>query len=120
MEIAETIVHDKFIHMQNVRPRRRFNLLYAAVTFVVLWSGLLQGGPATQPSTVPSNNTLAADDFRGDLSLWSVETESGGSVTTRDGALDIDVPAGCTVWLKQRLDGPIMIEYEATAIDAGG
>ena len=33
---------------------------------------------------------------------------------------DIETPAGCTVWFKRALEGPIMIEYDATVISAGG
>ncbi|HSV16704.1 MAG TPA: DUF6250 domain-containing protein [Tepidisphaeraceae bacterium] len=51
---------------------------------------------------------------------WSSELESGGTVAAADAQLAIDVPAGCTVWFKPMLSGPVMIEYEATAISAGG
>ncbi len=34
--------------------------------------------------------------------------------------LDVDVPNGATVWLKQELDGPYEIEYTATPISRGG
>ena len=46
--------------------------------------------------------------------------EQPGSVTAKDGVLDIDVPAGVTVWFRQELDGPLMIQYEATVILADG
>ncbi|HEX3358979.1 MAG TPA: DUF6250 domain-containing protein [Tepidisphaeraceae bacterium] len=61
-----------------------------------------------------------ADDFGGDLKNWAVELEKEGDVEARDGSLSIDVPAGCTVWLKQMITGPVMIEYEATVLQAGG
>ena len=67
-----------------------------------------------------SRSLVLADDFQNGLSNWSVELEKGGSVRATDGALDIDVPGGCTVWLKTLLEGPIIIEYEVTAISAGG
>lgn len=68
---------------------------------------------------------LYADDFRHGLDGWLVEMEkpvsgAGGTVTAGDGVLDIDVPAGATVWLRQELDGPVMIQYEATVVKAGG
>jgi hypothetical protein len=69
------------------------------------------------PTTEPT--CLHSDDFH-DLANWSVELQSGGTVEARDGKLVIDVPAGCTVWFKPPLDGPVMIEYEATVISAGG
>src|SRR6185295_8570528 len=41
-------------------------------------------------------------------------------VVAHDGVLDIDTPAGLTLWFKPRLEGPLVIEFEATAIAAGG
>ena len=82
--------------------------------------------PTTAPASLPADapfrteKLLHSDDFDRDLSNWSTELERGGSVAIRDGRLDIDVPAGCTVWFKPRLNGPVMIEYEATVIAAGG
>jgi len=68
---------------------------------------------------------LYADSFSHGLGAWRVEMEkpaagAGGTVTAKDGVLDIDVPAGVTVWLRQELEGPVMIQYEATVISAGG
>jgi hypothetical protein len=63
---------------------------------------------------------LFSDDFRGGLANWVVELERGGAVTARDGRLDVDVPGECTVWFRHRLEGPVVIEYEATAVSAGG
>jgi hypothetical protein len=76
----------------------------------------------TLPScTARSRQPMFADDFRdGDLSQWQVELEKGGTVAARDGVLEIDVPAGCTVWFMPLIEGPVMIEYDATVIDRGG
>jgi Domain of unknown function (DUF6250) len=80
----------------------------------------------TQPTSQPADDRFqigevtVKDDFDGDLSHWTVESENGGQVQARDGALEIDVPAGCTVWLKKSIIGPVMIEYEATMVQAGG
>jgi hypothetical protein len=63
---------------------------------------------------------LFSDDFNAGLDKWTVEAERPGTVEPRDGRLTIDVPAGCTVWFKPLLTGPVMIEYEVTAISAGG
>ena len=62
---------------------------------------------------------LYLDDFR-NLNQWFVEMEKPASVTAKDGVLDIDVPAGVTVWFRHKLEGPLMITYEATVISAGG
>ncbi len=32
----------------------------------------------------------------------------------------IDVPAGCTIWFRPELDSPVMIQYEARMVQAGG
>ncbi|GIF11667.1 hypothetical protein Ate01nite_16990 [Actinoplanes teichomyceticus] len=63
---------------------------------------------------------IAEDNFVTDSGRWSAELQSGGTVTARDGVLDVDVPGGATVWLKQELAGPYEIEYTATPIAAGG
>lgn len=63
---------------------------------------------------------LYSDDFRHGLDQWKVEMERPGTVTAKDGVLDIDVPAGVTVWFRHELAGPVMISYDATMISAGG
>jgi hypothetical protein len=65
-------------------------------------------------------DVLHSDDFRQGDANWLAELQSGGRVEVRDGLLEIDVPAGCTVWFKPRIEGPVLIEYEATVISAGG
>jgi hypothetical protein len=61
-----------------------------------------------------------SDDFSNGLANWVNELEHGGSISAKNGGLDIDVPAGCCVWFKPLLRGPLMIEYEATVLSAGG
>lgn len=67
-----------------------------------------------------TENVLYEDDFEGDLSLWVPEQQKDGFIEIRDGKLRIYSPAGSTVWLKHKLEGPILIEYTATLIDEGG
>jgi hypothetical protein len=62
---------------------------------------------------------LYSDDFSHGLDQWVVEMEKPGTVTAKSGVLDIDVPAGVTVWFRHELEGPVMITYEATVISAG-
>ena len=84
---------------------------------------LLTAASTTRPSPDPRyeiDQLLFRDDFTKGTTSWSVELEHGGTVAARDGALTIDVPAGCTVWLKQPIDGPAMIEYDAKVVGAGG
>lgn len=93
---------------------------------------LMELQPASaSPAPTPATTTLLdlrfrigpllyQDDFTNGLAQWTSELENGGTVEARDGALNVDVPAGATVWFKPRLDGPLLIEYEATAVEAGG
>jgi hypothetical protein len=64
--------------------------------------------------------TLYSDDFRGSLANWSVESEQPARVTASGGVLDIDTPAGLTLWFRAELRGPVLIEYQAAAVAAGG
>jgi hypothetical protein len=60
-----------------------------------------------------------ADDFA-DLHNWVVEAEQPARVVARDGVLDIDAPAGVTLWFKPRLESTVEISFIATAVSAGG
>ncbi len=78
---------------------------------------LLLAGCASQPAR---HALLFQDDFAGTAN-WVLEAEQPAArVTARDGVLDIDTPAGLTLWFKPRLEGPVQIEFEATAVSAGG
>lgn len=63
---------------------------------------------------------LFSDDFTHGLGRWSAELEKPGVVEAKGGILNMDVPAGCTVWFRPELRGPVIIEYEATMIRSGG
>jgi hypothetical protein len=83
--------------------------------------------PATGAAPIASpdpqfvvGDVLAHDDFTAGLALWQAELEKGGEVTAQNGQLEINVPGGCTLWLKAPLAGPVLIAYEATVIGAGG
>jgi Domain of unknown function (DUF6250) len=67
-----------------------------------------------------AGKVLYSDDFAHGMDKWRVEMEKPGTVTAKDGVLDIDVPAGVTVWFKQEIEGPVMISYEARVVLAGG
>lgn len=67
-----------------------------------------------------SERALYRDDFRSGLRNWVVEAEQPGRVTATGGLLDIDAPAGITIWLRRELSGPISIDYDVTAVAAGG
>jgi hypothetical protein len=63
---------------------------------------------------------LYKDDFTKGLGRWTAELQEPGTIETRNGALTIDVPAGCTLWFKPELEGPLLIQYRATMVQAGG
>jgi hypothetical protein len=82
--------------------------------------GLL-AGCATPPA---NDGLLFSDDFT-DAGNWVLEHEKPAArgmplAVARDGVMDIDTPAGLTLWFKHELTGPVEIEFEATAIQAGG
>ena len=68
-------------------------------------------------------SVVLREDFR-DLARWIPELEAGGAVGATvaawGGSLTLDVPKGCTLWLRQELIGPLEIAYEARAVSAGG
>ena len=63
---------------------------------------------------------LFRDDFDSNLSQWVVEQVAPGTTQIQDGTLDINDVGGCTVWFKEKLSSPILIECEVTMIQAGG
>ncbi|WP_371668027.1 DUF1080 domain-containing protein [Streptomyces sp. NBC_00289] len=94
--------------------RRAFGALTAGAALAAL-------APAATASAAPRHRRLIAhDDFRHGLGRWAVELEQGGTVTASRGTLDVDVPAGATIWFTQRLTGPYVIEYTATPVSEGG
>ncbi|GAB5552956.1 MAG: hypothetical protein Sapg2KO_25470 [Saprospiraceae bacterium] len=63
---------------------------------------------------------IHSDDFTDGIDNWHPEQMPGGSVYHKDGKLEINDQGGCTIWFKEKLSGPIMIEYDAYIIKAGG
>ena len=98
--------------MTGPTSRRAFGALVAGAAGALL--------PAATASARPRGRLIARDDFRHGLGSWAVELEQGGSVTAARGVLDIDVPAGATVWFRRRLSGPYVLSYTATPVSAGG
>jgi hypothetical protein len=82
----------------------------------------LASAPAlAAPADLPRRgHRLHADDFRHGLDQWVLEAEKPAKVSVHDGVLDIDTPAGLTLWFRPELIGPVMIQYEAQAVSAGG
>ena len=84
-----------------------------AALLAVLLAGCAPAPLQTDPGL------LFSDDFR-DLANWHIEAEKAGHIDAVHGVLDIDVPAGVTLWFKPHLQGPLAIEFEATAVAEGG
>jgi hypothetical protein len=94
--------------------RRAFGALAAGAALSAL-------APATTANAAARRRRpIAHDDFRHGLGQWAVELEQGGTVTASRGILEVDVPAGATVWFKKRLEGPYVLEYTATPVSEGG
>lgn len=56
----------------------------------------------------------------GNLSRWRIEAEPGARVRARRGILDIDAADGVTLWYRRMLTGPVAIDYDVMAVQAGG
>lgn len=75
---------------------------------------------AASPRPPQTGRRLHADNFRRGLDQWALEAEKPARVRARDGVLDIDAPAGLTLWFRPELAGPVLIEYQVQAVSAGG
>ena len=84
------------------------------------WAAAGWSQPNPPDPRTHAGKLLYADDFQHGLGNWLVEMEAPGRVAARNGVLEIDVPAGVTVWFRHELKGPVMIQYEATVVSAGG
>jgi hypothetical protein len=80
-------------------------------------AGLAGGCALPRPSGA---RPIHRDDFRSGLAKWVVEVEKSGAIAAAGGVLDVDVPAGVTLWFRPELQGPIAIDYDVTAVSAGG
>jgi len=60
------------------------------------------------------------DDFEDDLSSWAIEQSEGGTSQIRDGAQEIEDGKGCTIWFMEKLEAPVLSEYDIKMIEAGG
>ena len=55
----------------------------------------------------------------GDARQWKPEQQPGGKVVFEEDALRVHDKKGCTIWLREKLRAPILIEYEATVASSG-
>ena len=65
---------------------------------------------------------ILSDSFDNGLSKWlsEIEPSENSAVTIQDGKLDINVGAGCSVWFKEKMEGRILIEFDAIVVDNDG
>lgn len=69
----------------------------------------------------PAAPLQRGDLLRDGMDRWQVEAENGQArVTIRGGVMDIDTRDGVTVWLRERIAGPVAIDYDVMAVSAGG
>lgn len=62
---------------------------------------------------------VGTDEFRTGLANWRLEAEDTRAlVTAQDGLLDIQTPAGLSLWWKQPLSGDYAIRFTALALPA--
>lgn len=67
----------------------------------------------------PDIHLIFQDDFR-DSRNWVSEFENESTLTFANGMADIVAPAGASLWFRQKLSGPIVIEYQVQAVAEGG
>lgn len=68
----------------------------------------------------PEGRLLHRDDFRQGIGHWSAEAEAPARVEAVHGILEIDAPAGLTLWFRPELQGRVAIDYDVQAVADGG
>lgn len=65
---------------------------------------------------------IYSENFADNLSKWvkEIEPSISSEVSIKEGKLDIDVGAGCSVWFKEKMEGKILIEFDAVMVSEGG
>ncbi|MBI1685850.1 DUF6250 domain-containing protein [Caulobacter hibisci] len=75
---------------------------------------------AQAPEPWRKADRLYTDEFTQGLANWIVEAEKPSFAKAENGVLELDAPAGLTAWFKPRLQGPLLVEYQAQAVYDGG
>jgi hypothetical protein len=104
----------------------RFTLLSLCIVFFI-FELTSCGVPTKSQQVIKINDTtkaitmlLFSDDFENGLSNWVIENEKEGEVAANGNKMDIDAAAGSTVWFKEKLEAPLLIQYDAVVIGKGG
>ena len=98
------------------------------ITLVPLLLCCLMHITAQESKTVKINDTLTvtaellySDDFTEYFSNWIPQFEDPETALYfRNGKMEVDADRGCTMWYPIKLEGPLLIEYDAVMIDKGG
>lgn len=101
-------------------PRRGIGVCLLICALALICMGCAQTELDASARSSPSAKLVAQDAFEEGLAQWAIELEQPGSIRARHGVLEIDVPAGATLWFKHELVAPVSISFEATAVAAGG
>ncbi|TXC72599.1 Tat pathway signal sequence domain protein [Sphingomonas ginsenosidivorax] len=65
--------------------------------------------------------SASAGDARNGSPQWRIEADKGSAkVSIQRGVIDVQSPDGVTLWYRQRLSGPVRIDYDVMAVSAGG
>lgn len=102
---------------------KKVNLLSILLVFISAFAFSQNAKILSLNDTLNAKATLFhSEDFEGDLSSWvqEIEPSDNGEVSIKDGKLVINVGAGCSVWFKEKLEGKILIEFDAIVVDEGG
>jgi hypothetical protein len=102
---------------------KRFSLLPILLLFISVTAFSQVTTTLSLNDTLNVKATLIhSEDFDSDLSSWvkEIEPSDHSFVTIKDGKLDIDVGAGCSVWFTKKMEGGIIIEFDAIMVDEGG
>jgi hypothetical protein len=63
---------------------------------------------------------IYSDDFEEQDNNWVVEQMPGGKFEISDGKFEVEDNEGCTIWFKEKMEGPLMLEYVITHLKEGG
>lgn len=94
--------------------------LIATVFFTVFVSGCQNEKNFIINEAEVEASLIYENDFDDDLTDWQIEQMEGGTVELNNGKLEINDVKGCTVWLKEKFTGPVIIEYNVVIIQNGG
>ncbi|MFB9056337.1 DUF6250 domain-containing protein [Mariniflexile ostreae] len=100
---------------------KKSSILIALVFSIMLFNSCKNNIQTITINGAPMEATLIYEDnFDKGLNNWQVEQAAGGTVEIHNDKLEIDDAKGCTIWLKEKFEGPIVIEYDVFLIQKGG